>query len=76
MIVAVMTGMTMIEVSESSQTVPPSRTRLPTTSHDIRPRSRSHWGTAKIRDSCSGSISTNVASPPADASAFACRLRS
>src|SRR3954466_5060517 len=62
MIDAVMTGVTIGAVSDKSQTIPPSRTKAPTSSHDINPTSRSHAGTAKIRDSSFASNSTNVTS--------------
>ena len=61
MIVAVITGMTIVAVRERNQITPPSRSSVPTTSHDISPRSRSHEGTAKTRESWPGSISTKVA---------------
>ena len=76
MIAAVMTGMTMVEVIASSQTTPARRTSVPTSSHDMRPRSRSHWGTAKTWASRSASISTNVDSPSGEPPPSFCPLRS
>ena len=63
MIDAVMTGTTMIDVSAISHTAPPSSSSVPTRSHDISPRSRSHCGTAKTWARRSASISTNAVSP-------------
>ena len=67
MIAAVRTGMTIVWVSERSQIVPISAAATPTRSQAEKPRSRIHFGAAKIPLSSSGSISmlAPLAHPPA-----------
>ena len=55
---ATITGTTITEVSVISQTDPTGNNAIPTSSHAIRPMSRSRWGTEKIPVSWLGSISS------------------
>ena len=60
-IAAVTTGATIALVSESSAAIPTSSAATPTSSHDIIPRSRSHFGAANTPPSSPGANSTNSA---------------
>ena len=55
---AVITGNTIVSVRASSHTIPTSSTVTPTSSHAVRPRSRSHPGVANRPVSSRGSSST------------------
>ena len=59
---AVITGVTIVEVSEASQTTPTSRTVTPTRNHDVKPRSLSQRGVVNSPVRLVGSTST----PPPD----------
>ena len=57
-IVAVMTGTTIVSISDNSATVPASSAMTPTSSQAVTPMSRSHPGAANIPDRSSGWTST------------------
>ena len=57
-----MTGIVIVDVSPSSQTSPTRRIATPTRNHASSPRSRSHIGAEKTRESEVASISTTVRS--------------
>src|SRR4051794_4814413 len=56
---AVMTGVTIVLVSERTQTSPTTASVTPTASHAVNPRSRSHLGAANRPTSSRGSSSTS-----------------
>jgi len=65
MIPAVITGITIVSVSDSSQIAPSSAAPTPTSSQAEKPRSRIQAGAEKIPLSSAGSTSMNSSSPPA-----------
>ena len=58
MTAAVIKGTTIVCVSVSSQTAPTRKSATPTSSHAVRPMSRSQPGAAKTPESSLASIST------------------